>query len=209
MNLLGQVLKELMVQQQISASELARRTGIGQPVIFRMLSGETDNPKVATLSPLASYFGVTINQLIGETPLNAAQESGVAAHQVPVLSLDQAADFEAILENKDELKQYKMIAVENLPIKQVFGVEVKDDSMSPLFDRGTILLINGSKTPKNGDYALVQLRRHKEAVFRQILIDDDFQYLKPLNPDSTKYPMKIFSPGDRYLGVLVQARRSF
>lgn len=206
---LGTVLKELMAQQNLSASELARRTGIGQPVIFRMLSGETDNPKVATLSPLASYFGVTINQLIGETPLTSTTEFTTQPHQIPILSWDQAHNWEELLKNPDQLKKAEWISASNIPIKQVYALKIKDNAMAPLFTAGSILLIHGIKKPKNGDYAIIQPRRSKDAIFRQVLIDEDFNYLKPLNPDSTKFKMKIFSPGDHYLGVLIQARHSF
>lgn len=69
MSKLAQILKLLMAEQGLSESELARRTGIGQPVVHRMASGETDNPKVATLSPVANYFALSISQLIGDEAL--------------------------------------------------------------------------------------------------------------------------------------------
>ena len=63
------ILKGLMAEVDINESELARRTGIGQPVVHRICSGETDNPKVATLSPIATFFAISISQLIGDEPL--------------------------------------------------------------------------------------------------------------------------------------------
>lgn len=65
MNQLSEILSELMAKQGINSAELARRTGIGQPVIHRLMSGVTDNPQVYTLLPIATYFNITIEQLIG------------------------------------------------------------------------------------------------------------------------------------------------
>lgn len=62
-------LKVLMSLSKINASELARRTGIAQPIIHRLSTGQNTNPKLATIKPIARYFSVTVSQLIGEDPL--------------------------------------------------------------------------------------------------------------------------------------------
>lgn len=66
---LATILKELLQKNKISESELARKTGVCQPVIHRMASGETDNPKIKTLLPIARYFDISIDELIGDKPL--------------------------------------------------------------------------------------------------------------------------------------------
>lgn len=65
MQQLSSTLKQLMAEKGIKSAELARKIGIGQPVIHRLMSGVTDNPQVHTLQPIAQYFGVTIDQLLG------------------------------------------------------------------------------------------------------------------------------------------------
>lgn len=70
-----EILAELMADdldatgRPISQNELARRTGVTQPTIARILSGESLDPDTATLLPLAKYFEVTPGQLRGEEPL--------------------------------------------------------------------------------------------------------------------------------------------
>ena len=66
MNKLSTNLNHLLHNADISENELARRTGIAQQIINRILSGENKNPKISTLNPLANYFGVSIRQLIGD-----------------------------------------------------------------------------------------------------------------------------------------------
>lgn len=69
------VLSELMADdmdekgEPISQNELSRRTGVTQPTIHRILSGESLDPDSATLSPLAAYFEVTPSQLRGDEPI--------------------------------------------------------------------------------------------------------------------------------------------
>lgn len=67
---LSDVLSHLMSTAGIGSAELARKTGIGQPVIYRLMTGATENPQILTLKPIADYFGKSIDQLIGVSPLN-------------------------------------------------------------------------------------------------------------------------------------------
>ena len=89
------ILKGLMAELGINESELARRTGIGQPVVHRICSGETDNPKVATLSPIATFFAISISQLIGDEPLSTDRIPGTfnpdaqGWRQIPLLDWEQ------------------------------------------------------------------------------------------------------------------------
>ncbi|HSW94123.1 MAG TPA: helix-turn-helix transcriptional regulator [Gammaproteobacteria bacterium] len=68
---LSDVLSHLMSTAGIGSAELARKTGIGQPVIYRLMTGATENPQILTLKPIADYFGKSIDQLIGISPLNS------------------------------------------------------------------------------------------------------------------------------------------
>jgi len=67
-NLSG-TLSLLMSEKGIKSAELARKTGIGQPVIYRLMTGTTDNPQIQTLKPIADFFEVSIDQLLGLSPL--------------------------------------------------------------------------------------------------------------------------------------------
>lgn len=53
----------------ISANELARRSGLDQTTISRILKGTIADPGIRKLCVLADFFGVTLSQLIGEKPL--------------------------------------------------------------------------------------------------------------------------------------------
>lgn len=67
---LSAVLTYLMFKNGLTSSELARKTGVAQPVIYRLMSGNTENPQILTLKPVADYFGISIEQLLGSSPLN-------------------------------------------------------------------------------------------------------------------------------------------
>lgn len=67
---LSTVLKHLMSKNGLTSSELARKTGIAQPVIYRLMNGDTENPQILTLKPIVDYFGISLEQLLGLSSLN-------------------------------------------------------------------------------------------------------------------------------------------
>jgi len=73
MDSLANRLTTLMQKQNLSSSELARLTGITQPVIYRLMTGQTENPQIFTIKPIADYFGISIDQLMGFLPLQGPQ----------------------------------------------------------------------------------------------------------------------------------------
>lgn len=199
------VLRALMDSQHLSESELARRTGIGQPVIHRMLSGETGNPKIETLRPIASYFTLTINELIGDEPLPKDALSGTLGkrvpnwNRVPLLTWEQATQLPYV--NHAECEQF--VATDQDVSDNAYALTIKDSTMLPRFPENAIIIVDPAYTPIDRDFAIVHIDGHKQVTFKQILIDGEETYLKPLNPD---FKVSVLDKKHRFLGVLVQAR---
>ncbi len=83
MDNLATILSKLMSERGIKSAELARKTGIGQPVIYRLMTGTTDNPQIQTLKPIADFFGVTIDQLLGYASLSKPMTiDNITAHNL-------------------------------------------------------------------------------------------------------------------------------
>ena len=63
-----------MANVGIKSAELARKTGIAQPVISRLMTGITSNPQILTIKPIADFFDVTLEQLLGISPLDTKND---------------------------------------------------------------------------------------------------------------------------------------
>lgn len=53
----------LMSKYQLTANTLAKETGVPQPTISRILSGESSDPRTQTIQPLAERFGLEAEDL--------------------------------------------------------------------------------------------------------------------------------------------------
>jgi transcriptional regulator with XRE-family HTH domain len=78
---LGERLTTLLEQRGLSHNEIARRCGIKQPSISRIIRGE-QMPKLDTLQAIARHLHVSVAQLIGEAPLSEEDDK---AHVLRVM----------------------------------------------------------------------------------------------------------------------------
>ena len=208
---MSSILRGLMAELGINESELARRTGIGQPVVHRICSGETDNPKVATLSPIANFFAISISQLIGDEPLPADRIPGTfnpeaqGWSQIPLLGWDQVLSWPNMPSNSAPLRA---ISADVDIGENGYALSVRDTTMEPRFPEGTVLIINYDLKPNNLDYAIVHVEGEDLPKFKQVLIDGEQMILKPLNPDFQNLVLDKNKP-HKFLGVMIQSRMDF
>jgi SOS-response transcriptional repressor LexA len=55
--------------------------------------------------------------------------------------------------------------------------------MEPRFHEGDLIFVDPEATPAHGKYVVVQLDESNEATFKQLIVEENRQYLKALNPD--------------------------
>lgn len=205
MNKLSSNLKKLLHNGKISENELSRRTGVAQQIINRILSGENKNPKIATLSPLAHYFTVSISQLIGDENIEVKTEinsANLGWQEVPFFDVNLFVNRpvkDILLETKEKL------FIDVGLLKQVFAMKMNDDSMEPKFSNGTILIFDADKEPSNGDFVLFQSFDYSIEM-RQLFIDKNQRYKKSLNPLHKDYTVSLLSKTLEKVGVLIQSR---
>lgn len=62
-SLVAKNLEFLIDKRKTNPYALEKATGVKQPTIHRILTGESADPRTSTLQPLADYFGVTVSSL--------------------------------------------------------------------------------------------------------------------------------------------------
>jgi SOS-response transcriptional repressor LexA len=55
--------------------------------------------------------------------------------------------------------------------------------MEPKFHDGDLIFIDPQVSPDSGKYVVVLIEDSHEAMFKQLILEGDRQYLKALNPD--------------------------
>lgn len=204
---LSEILNRLMFEKRIRTAELARKINLPQPTVQRIVTGITPNPHISSLQPIADFFNISIQQLKGQVPiawLKAQSSQTNTWLQLPLLEWEQASSPDV----GKEIAQPGIFTDVNVSTKS-FALIVKDSSMEPQFPKGTIIIIDPEKQPRDRSFVIAVLNNHPEAIFRQLLIDGPQFYLKPISPDFDHFKMSLMGANDRILGVLVQARRNY
>lgn len=182
---LKEILRGLMAEKDIDDTRLAKATGVAISSLSRIKNDPFCNPTLASLQPLAEFFGVTVSQLIGETSLNRSyiaepnKRRTLVVLQVPLVQWDEIETFLA-----DKLTEFNQWVPSNLPLsKQAFALCVQNTTWGNLFCQGSYLLADPEVNAVDGDYVVVHNQADKNYYIKRLVIEGSDKYLQSLNPD--------------------------
>ncbi|MBA3535154.1 MAG: helix-turn-helix domain-containing protein [Tatlockia sp.] len=204
MNHIAKNLKFLIINEGVSESLLSKKIGMPQQVLNRLVSGINLNPKLTTISQIANYFKIPLQDLIYEdlTCIPIKYES----MRVPLINFTdlQKNGIEKAISNTNEF-----VTVDMDTNKQFFATEMYDNSMEPKFPFGSILVFEKNKDPANGDFCLIRTENN-DFLFRQILFKAaDKKHIKCLNPQFSEYQLVPMPINFYVLATLLESRVSF
>lgn len=179
----------------MSGGELSRRSGVPQPTIHRILSGTSVSPRQENVERVAKALGVSAEWLWkGETkaPVLINEQSNVETGPnvrgfVPLISWVQAGAWCEMQEpfELDDVETWLPCVVSHS--SSTFALRVRGLSMFNPHERrsfreGDIIYVDPAKDYENGSLVIAKLADSREATFKQLVIEGDRRFLKPLNP---------------------------
>lgn len=196
-------LRFLLKQANLTEAELSRRTGLSQQVCNHLLKGNTANPRVDTLIPIAKLLGITLGQLAGTESLGNVLLKKESFY-VPILKWDQIVPW---------VKQKSPFSDESNVIwicchpgigKSSYAMRSKK-SFEPLFDSDALLVIDPSAEYLPGQFVVVRAENH-EWTIRRFIENKGQLYLKPILVGA---PMTKLETTHQLFGTVVEARTNF
>lgn len=198
---LSKTINKLMQLHRINMHQLHKNTGVPLTTINRLVNDKKINPTINSLLPIADYFGITLNQLMGIDPLNSELLVGKYSSkrelwtQVPIINWEQVIDW-------PKVTFQHVISTDLVLNKNPFALVVQEVNWEGFFPN-SVLIVDQVNMPEHRDYAVVLKNGQKRASLKQILMDDDKIYLRPLNKD---YQTQIMDNSFRIIGVVMQIR---
>ena len=207
---LSKILNLLIGEKKIKPAELARLTNLPQPTVQRIVAGTTTRPHLSSLEPIAKYFSISIDQLLGLDPipwLANKEYLSMQVRHVPVINWNEVLPW---LNNIIPTNTENTIISDTNVGKKTFALTVKDSSMEPVFNIGTKIIIDPEKELKDRCFVVVKFNDNDEALFRQLIIDGNEYFVKPLSHELTHSKIrKVTSQNSKICGTLVQTRRDY
>lgn len=203
-DIIASKLKLLMKQHNnISATELARQTNIPQPTLHRLLSGETVDPRVSTLNTIASFFSVGVDYFLTNTPPSTHKQSST---HIPLLNWKDVINYDNILKSINaHLANISWVQTDANVSPMAFALPSKK-SISVIFPIGSILVIDPSIEPSDGDMVLIIDTTTQEPTLRELIIDGPQKMLYAL--DKNLAPIQIKNQ-TLIIGVLAQTKFTY
>ena len=204
---LGSTLKKLLFERDMRPVELSREVNLPPTTIHRLITGKSTRPYQSSLQPIADFFSVSIDQLLGESPLVFEKNVAHQYQQMHFLPFIAWSNLNLVVD-KQKMTDHEKIPFIGNSSAHAFATTVNDSAMEPQFFKNSMLIFDPEKNPIDRSYVLVQLENNI-FIFRQLLIDATHFFLKPLNPDLTAFKMRILGKNDRIAAVLVEARHNY
>jgi SOS-response transcriptional repressor LexA len=212
-NLKGLVHREL--GEGLTEEELASAVGVSVRTIANILANELPEDR-AIWEHFARYFRMDADFLRSGGPpysqglfdrTEGAHPSPLGQMRtVPLLRWDQI-DQMVTREEPSRLIHAETLLETDVPGQRTFAVQVKDNSMQPLFSEGEIIFVNPDLPSDRGHYVLVESEDgHPEgALLRQLKEIGGQAILHPLN---RRYEDLAVTKQQRILGRVVRIRKN-
>ncbi len=180
---LAKNLRALLDEQNLSESDVAQAINIPVMTVRRIVSGETADPRISTLTLLANYFNVSIDSLMGDNETRSISLMSKNVPQfIPILDWKTASNIKSV---KDiDLKSWKdwhpiTLGDQYSFSDEAFALESRP-SMQPRFPLGTLFIIEPNETPTDADIVLVKINKENTLSLRELIIDPPKWQLQPV-----------------------------
>lgn len=216
-------LEWLIEQARTNPHELQRVTGVPQPTIHRILTGESTDPRTKTLQPLADYFRISVadmrdRDLAGPSGDKPTFDENVRAalpgsRPIPVISAVQAGalrDMESPYEPGDG---YAIEYTDDMGLSRwTFALDIEGVSMMPEFRPGDRVIVDPEVSPNPGDFVVAR-NGSNQATFKKYRprgIDQQGNMIFELVPLNDDYPtLRSDTEHLVVIGVLMEHRKKY
>lgn len=163
----------------MNPTSLAAATGITQPTLHRILTGESKEPRYSNLHAIAKYFGTSVDQLrtgdieAGDMAQDRAFEVSEAPRLRPFRNVPIVGTVEGGLEGYLEHTPDGDGSVD-FPAKNdmTYALRVRGDSMRPRIKSGEFIVVDPNASPNPGDDVVVVCTDGRKMVKELMYIRD-------------------------------------
>jgi transcriptional regulator with XRE-family HTH domain len=202
-------IKALMQKHELTIESLAQELNLSVSTINRLLVSSKSDPKLSTLRPIAKFFRISIDELIGDRPLSLKpgdSESGFdnkhALIQVPIIHWEQVKDAIKIISSLNFHTWNNWAAASDLAGEHSYALRVKQSSLPAPFYFKSLIVIDPERTPGDSDHVVVI--HDDNPMICKIIFHGVKKIYKPLSIDETLKDSEI-----RFAGTIIQCTTEF
>jgi SOS-response transcriptional repressor LexA len=156
--------------------------GVTQPTINRICSGETPNPKAATIAKLERALPVPPGTLMnaGASPGVQQETATYALGMVPLIHWVELSAWLKDAATTTPGESARLIPCPKAHSPRTVALRVRGDSMRGRFREGEIIFVDPAREARHNHYVLARVGENW--TFRRLRTQDG-RYLQALHPD--------------------------
>lgn len=185
---IGEKIKQIRLERGLTQEELAVKLGFKHKTSISKIESNQRNLTQSKIQAIASVLGVSPSDLLLDCDDIDASSAMESPYLLPIYN-SAAAGFNVLAQ--DAIVGYSPANIQS-EIEQYIYVNVVGDSMSPLIDDGSKILVKKQESVDSGQIAVV-LIDGEEAVVKRVVYGTDWIELQSVNP---YYPPRRFSGAD-------------
>lgn len=201
-------LKYAMKLREVSYAQIANAIGTARQSIRNLCVREDTKGSKLTI-PIAEYLEINSEWLAHgkgsiDKPnlLKAIDQNNYRV--VPIINWEQAlqlanGSFEATI-----TPELPSVLCSSSLSDNCFALKINDNSMSPRFDKKTVIVIDPTVKPRDQSFVLAYIKKQKEIIFREYILENGIALLHPMN--TALYKVVPFTNDDLLLGVMMESR---
>jgi len=184
-------IRALMHQKGMSDADLARKTGISPATLSRVLSLETEDPRISTLTAIAEALGSTVGYLLHSE----------RAYPIPILDWSEMLAF--VRDSGSVSRRTEWLTVNSPKRPGTFAARAIP-CMAPRFREGSIIVVEPGIAYGDFQVAVVSIGESMPTPRRIVRAGSEI-YLKPMSPSSNETET-ILNESVTILGVVTESR---
>lgn len=193
---------------ELTQEAFGAQVGVSKQTVSQWEDGTIRTIKSAALLKLEETTGYSARWI--ESGKGARLVRGITTgppvYAAPLISWVQAGNWNEVQDNYRPGEGEKPVYTTRKIGPRAYALRVVGDSMEnpngrPTYPQGSIVIVDPDRQAVNGSAVIVRLEDEKQATFKQLVIDGDTRYLKPLNP---RYPVIKILGAATITGVVVQ-----
>lgn len=198
---LNNTLEYLIKKWGININQLHKCTGIPLSTLKRLILNKENNPTLASLTPIANYFSISLDQLTGREALSQ-KNNEINGLNIPLIHWK---DIINTSKNRRHLA-FSSLLIRDITLNEsCFILVIKDNNVNN-FLAGSFLVIDPNLKGRSRDFIIVHKKGMRKPRLMQKIVYENKIYFKNLNAGS-----EIIKSSDLYkiLGVVVQIRMNY
>ncbi len=161
-------LTQLISEKGISAQRLSIQATGAKETVRKILDGTSKNPRIDTITKIATALDVSPQYLLGEDEQNERKlgvdlsetsspllEGDISLH-VPVLGTVAGSHQRGAFELAESIVDYVRRPAGLTGARDIYALFVEGTSMEPQFFPGDLIYVNPHKHPRSGDVVVLQ-----------------------------------------------------